>query len=64
VDVFGDGTCTYEYVNASFDCTYATYTLFTDNTVEMNNPVNESIASQFDEPGFKAGVAGKGCPQR
>jgi hypothetical protein len=64
IDVFGDGTCTYEYYNANFACTYGTYKLFTDNTVELNPTTDRTINSTFDRPGFITNVTSKGCPER
>jgi len=60
----GDGTCTYEYLNANFQCTYGTYKLFTDNTVELNSTTDVPIASTFDRTGFINGVKGKNCPEK
>jgi|GEM_PF-6007758 len=64
VDVLGDGSCTYQYIDAGFRCTFATYKLYDDNSVEMNAPTNETVDSTFDESGFISGVAAKGCPQK
>ena len=64
VDVLGDGTCKYEFLNSNFDCTFGTYTLFTDNTVELDGETNKSIASVFDRDGFIAGVKAKNCPEK
>lgn len=64
VDVLGDGSCTYQYINAGFACTYATYKLYSDNSVELNTPTSETVDSTFDESGFISGVAAKGCPQK
>ena len=63
VDVYPDGTCRYQYLDADFNCTYATYTLYTDDSWELNPVTNETIHSRFDVSGFIAGVDGKGCPQ-
>ena len=59
IDVFGDGTCTYEFLNANFDCTFGKYTLFTDNTVELLDVKNEPIGSTFNLSGFISGVGTK-----
>lgn len=64
VDVQGDGSCTYQYINAGFACTYATYKLYNDNSVELNSPTSQTVNSTFDESGFISGVAAKGCPQK
>jgi hypothetical protein len=64
VDVLGDGTCTYEYYDANFECTYGTYTLYTDNTVELRPTTNKTIRSTFDRSGFISGVKTKNCPQK
>lgn len=64
VDVLGDGSCTYQYIDAAFSCTYATYKLYDDNSVELNSPTNQTVNSTFDLSGFISGVAGKGCPQK
>ncbi len=64
VDVLGDGTCTYEYLNSNFECTYGTYTLFTDNTVELRPTTDKTISSTFDRNGFISGVKGKNCPEK
>jgi len=64
IDVFGDGTCTYEFLDAGFNCTFGQYTLFTDNTVELFDVKNEPISSTFDRAGFIAGVKAKNCPEK
>jgi bacterioferritin-associated ferredoxin len=64
VDVLGDGTCTYKSLNADFDCTFGTYTLFTDNTVELDPTTDKTIRSTFDRAGFISGVKAKNCPQK
>jgi hypothetical protein len=64
IDVYGDGTCCYQYINAGFSCTYATYKLYSDDTVELNTPIDRTVPSNFDASGFTSGVAGKGCPQK
>lgn len=68
IDVFGDGSCTYYYENADFDCTWATYKLCRDNEggelVERNPSQNRQIHSNFDVNGFIQKVRQRGCPQR
>jgi hypothetical protein len=64
VDVLGDGTCTYEYLNADLKCTFGTYTLYTDNSVELRDVKDETINSTFDRSGFIAGVKKKNCPEK
>lgn len=64
IDVLGDGTCTYEYLDADFQCTYGTYTLYTDNTVEPLSTTNKPIHSRFDLGGFISGVRAKNCSDR
>jgi outer membrane protein OmpA-like peptidoglycan-associated protein len=64
IDVLGDGTCRYEYLNADLHCTYGTYTLYTDNTVEPLSITNHPIHSTFDLAGFISRVAGKNCPEK
>ncbi len=64
IDVFGDRSCTYEYLNANFECTYGTYTLFTDNTVELQAATDKTIRSTFDLGGFISDVKAKNCPQK
>lgn len=64
IDVFGDGTCTYYYSNADFDCTWATYKLCNDELLERNPSQNRQIHSNFDLAGFIQSVRGKGCPER
>ena len=64
IDVLGDGSCKYEFLNANFDCTYGTYTLYTDNTVELNPTTDKTINSLFDLSGFIAGVRAKNCPEK
>jgi hypothetical protein len=64
IDVLGDGTCTYEYLNADFQCTFATYTLFTDDTVELRPTTDTTIRSTFDRAGFISGVRAKNCPEK
>lgn len=63
IDVLGDGTCPYQYINADFSCTYATYKLYSDDTVALNTPMNRTVNSVFDLNGFISGVSGKGCPE-
>jgi outer membrane protein OmpA-like peptidoglycan-associated protein len=66
IDVLGDGTCTYDYLNADLHCTYGTYTLYTDNTVAPRPTTDHPIHSRFDLGGFISGVRGKPkpCPQK
>jgi hypothetical protein len=64
IDVQGDGTCIYEFLNSTFACTYGTYTLYTDNTVELTSAINTPIRSAFDTNGFIAGVSAKNCPEK
>jgi outer membrane protein OmpA-like peptidoglycan-associated protein len=64
IDVLGDGTCTYEYLNADFHCSYGTYKLYTDNRVEPNPNTDIPIHSTFDLSGFISGVRGKNCPEK
>lgn len=54
----------YEFLDANFECTYGTYTLFTDNTVELRSATDKTINSTFDCAGFVAGVSGKNCPEK
>lgn len=53
IDIFGDGHCTYQYINAAFSCAYATYK-YCDGKLEMNTPENGGgpVASSFDLSGF------------
>ena len=64
VDVLGDGTCTYEFLNSSLECSFGNYTLFTDNTVELLPVTDKTIGSTFDRSGFIAGVKAKNCPEK
>lgn len=66
VDVLGDGTCTYQYIDADFRCTYGTYRLHSDNTIELNETRTETVASRFDEAGFIRNVRDldEPCPER
>jgi hypothetical protein len=59
IDVRGDGTCKYEYLDADFNCSYGTYTLYTDNTIEPHPTTRTAIHSTFDLSGFLSGVK---CP--
>ena len=53
IDVSGDGSCTYQHLDADFTCTYATYRLCNGNRVEKNPPFPPvTIRSRFDETGF------------
>lgn len=57
VDVTGDGTCTYQYLDADFACTYSTYKLCDGNRVVPNPPMPPVLVkSRFDEAGFKDNV--------
>jgi hypothetical protein len=64
VDVYGDGSCRYQYINCDFVCTYATYRLYDDNTVDLNTPITTTVQSRFDLAGFVAGVGANSCPER
>jgi len=64
IDVQEDGTCIYEFLNATFACTYGTYTLYTDNTVELTAATNTPIRSTFDTNGFITEVSKKNCPEK
>ena len=64
VDVFGDGSCRYQYINCDFVCTYATYKLYDDNTAELNTPITRTVQSRFDRAGFISSVSAANCPER
>ncbi len=65
LDVFGDGRCTYQYIDATFACRYATYRLLADGGYQMNAVTAEDIESRFDVEGFKQVVVQRGkCPRR
>lgn len=55
--------CMYQYINADFVCKYATYRLYSDDSVKMNDPVNVTIHEVFDLPGFVARMVEKDCPK-
>ena len=64
IEVFGDGTCTYHYINAGFSCTYATYKLYSDDSVELNTPTTTPVPSSFDVSGFISRVSSNGCTKK
>jgi hypothetical protein len=63
VDVLGDRSCTYEYLNADFQCSYGTYKLYTDDTIEPNPAIHHPIYSRFNLAGFVALRRTKPCPR-
>lgn len=64
VNVRAYGSCNYEYINAAFNCSYATYRITADNTISMNAPTTVNIDSSFDKPRFDERITRKGCPQQ
>lgn len=52
IDVFGDGSCTYYYINAEFDCTWHTYKLCADadgnEYAEPNPSTTVPVDSTFE----------------
>jgi hypothetical protein len=57
-------TCMYQYINADFVCRYATYKLYSDNTVALNTPTEVTVDEDFDVNAFKARMIAKDCPNK
>jgi hypothetical protein len=71
IDVFDDDPsreCVYQYVNADFACEWATYRLYSDDTVELNDPESYTVDEDFNEAAFRTwvrnpgGRSGRPCP--
>lgn len=52
IDIFGDGHCTYQYINAGFSCAYATYKYCDGELQQNSNRGGPPVASSFDVSGF------------
>ena len=57
-------TCMYQYINADFVCRYATYKLYSDDTVALNPPTEYTVDEDFDVNAFKARMIAKDCPNK
>lgn len=59
-------TCFYQYINANFICRYATYRLYTDDSIKLNDPETHTVQSRFDEDDFKTRMekTNPKCPQK
>jgi hypothetical protein len=57
-------TCMYQYINADFVCRYATYKLYSDDTVALNTPTSVTVDEDFDINAFKARMIAKDCPNK
>ena len=55
-------TCTYQYINATFRCSYATYKLYNDNSVALNTVTTVPVREDFNVNAFKARMIAKDCP--
>lgn len=56
--------CDYQYVNADFICRYATYKLYSDDSVALNTPTAVPINSRFNLTEFKNRMIAKDCPKK
>lgn len=64
-----DKECIYEYIHASFICRYATYRLYSDDTVALNDPVppsgdTKTVREDFDVASFKQRMIVNDCPKK
>jgi len=57
-------TCTYQFINADFLCRYATYKLYSDDTVALNEPTEDTVDHDFDVDAFKAHMRLHNCPNK
>ncbi|NOQ72221.1 MAG: DUF4157 domain-containing protein [Crocinitomix sp.] len=64
IDVFGDGTCTYYYMDSDYTCFYSTYKLYSSGRLERNAVSRVPVRSRFNVPDFVTLVTSRGCPQR
>ena len=58
--------CEYRYVDCDFVCKWATYTLYNDNSYELNDITTYTVRSRFDKDSFKDKMENNSpkCPQK
>ncbi len=59
IDVFGDGACTYQFINAAFACSIGTYK-YCKGALELKPEPSAPVISNFDVSGFISNVQSKG----
>ena len=64
IDIYGDGTCTYYYMDSTYFCDYATYRLYKSGKLEKNQLHRVPVRENFDLEGFSQMLRERGCPQR